>query len=163
MSKSLDSEMWTSTLSEGISVRFLIISWEERRSFMCVYLTGGRNTSHVMRYSFLRVCYSLLGPICIFNDVFLSKTLLHAVDCEHCGKVAMMFLQHIPLTDEKVEMSLFGFDPRIRVNDHKKSLFPLPGVAFRLVLENGTENFVRETRYSPVLAHTTVLRSSDVD
>lgn len=48
-------------------------------------------------------------------------------------------------------------------NVYKRVLFPFPGAVFRCPFEASVENIVARTRYSPEIAHTAVLQSTESD
>lgn len=70
------------------------------------------------------------------------KTSHRAVFSEHCAMVVMAFLPRVHPTDEKANLSPFGYHPWMRENVNKGVLFLWADAVVRFALETGVENIV---------------------
>lgn len=77
--------------------------------------------------------------------------------------VLMVFLQLVQPAEDLLKIKIFGFDLQMRESVYKGMLFPLADAVIRFVLEDGVDNILTKTLYSPVLAHRAVLRWLGVD
>lgn len=77
--------------------------------------------------------------------------------------VVMFFLPRIHAEDNIGKLNISGFDLQMRETVYKGVLFSLPDALVLFVLEVKVDNTVEKMHYLPVLAHTTVLRSSEID
>lgn len=88
------------------------------------------------------------------------RTLCRAVVSDHFVMVFMAFLQRVHPTIEDAKMNLFCFNPQMREEVYNVVLFPFSDAEVCFALATLVKNIVATTHYSPVLAHTAVMRSS---
>lgn len=92
----------------------------------------------------------------------MRKDIVPRCVSDHCALTDKAFIQRVHAIDREVKVSLFGFH-RMRENVYKRVLFPLPDGVVCFALEAGVENNLVSTSYLPILAHTAMLRSSEID
>lgn len=90
------------------------------------------------------------------------KAFSHVALTDRCVIDDIVFLRRFYPEDDTIKLHIPGFDPRMRKFVGERVLFFSNGLV-RFILEAETNNFVAETLYSPVIAHTALLRSSRID
>lgn len=91
------------------------------------------------------------------------QTLYCATLTDHSVMVLTMILRHDHCAEDIIKLNIPSFDPRMWESVYKDVLFLLQDAVARFLLVAGVDHIVAQTRYSPVIAHKAVLRSSKID
>lgn len=75
----------------------------------------------------------------------------------------MAFLPRFHPNGEKTKIVFFDFEPQMCENVHNGVLFLLQEAVVCFAFETGMDNIGAGTRYAPVLFHSAMLRSSEID
>lgn len=77
-----------------------------------------------------------------------------------CCYVVISALQAVNSAEDIINLNISGLHSRMQESVYKDVLLPLPDSVVWLLLKTGADHIVARTRYSPVFARTSLLRSS---